>query len=38
MKDKEKMIEELLENLEIEEKSVISYSFIDEKKNADLDK
>lgn len=35
MKEKEKIIKELLENLEIEEKSVISYSFIDEKKKND---
>ena len=32
MKEKEMMIKELLENLEIEEKSVISYSLIEEDK------
>ena len=30
--EKEKMIKELLETLEIEEKSVISYSLIEEEK------
>jgi len=32
MKEKEEMIKELLESLEIEEKSVISYSLIEEEK------
>jgi len=32
MKEKEEMIKELLETLEIEEKSVISYSLIEEEK------
>lgn len=31
MKEKDQIIEELLETLEIEQKSVISYSLIDDK-------
>jgi len=35
MEEKEKMIKELLESLEVEEKSVISYSLIEEKQKSE---